>query len=107
MPGGAIVIPAGQLRSAAFRAAGHPLPPQMEGAGPCPTSGIPTHAMPSARLMSSPTLAPDDHDDDHTKEVMLKDHRGHLRPPAYLLIALVTALAAVLLLTVAMLIAPR
>ena len=51
-----------------------------------------------------PDLAPDD---DHTKEVMLKDHRGHLRPPAYLLIALVTALAAVLLLTVAMLIAPR
>ena len=38
---------------------------------------------------------------------MLKDHRGHLRPPAYLLIALVTALAAVLLLTVAMLIVPR
>jgi hypothetical protein len=59
--------------------------------------------MPSARLMSSPTWPPDD----HTKEVMLKDHRGHLRPPAYLLIALVTALAAVLLLTVAMLIAPR
>ena len=52
-------------------------------------------------------LTPDDHDDDHTKEVMLRDHRGHLRPPAYLLIALVTALAAVLLLTVAMLIAPR
>jgi hypothetical protein len=55
-----------------------------------------------------PNLAPDNHhDDDHTKEVTLKDHRGHLRPPAYLLIALVTALAAVLLLTVAMLIAPR
>jgi hypothetical protein len=54
-----------------------------------------------------PDLASDDHDDDHIKEVMLKDHRGHLRPPAYLLIALVTALAAVLLLTVAMLIAPR
>jgi hypothetical protein len=54
-----------------------------------------------------PDLAPDDHDDDHTKEVMLKDHRGHLRPPGYLLIALVTALAAVLLLTVAMVIAPR
>ena len=56
--------------------------------------------------MSSPTW-PRDHHDDHTKEMMLKDHRGHLRPPAYLLIALVTALAAVLLLTVAMLIAPR
>jgi hypothetical protein len=25
---------------------------------------------------------------------MLKDHRGHLRPPAYVLIALVIALAA-------------
>ena len=54
-----------------------------------------------------PDLTPDGHHDDHTKEVMLKDNRGHLRPPAYLLIALVTALAAVLLLTVAMLIARR
>jgi len=43
--------------------------------------------------------------DDHTEEVMLKDHRGHLRPPAYVLIALVIALAAVLLLTVVMLVA--
>ena len=47
-----------------------------------------------------------DHDE-HIEEVLGKDHRGHLRPPAYLLIALVTALAAVLLLTVAMMIAPR
>ena len=57
--------------------------------------------------MSSPTWPPTTTTDDHTKEVMLKDHPGHLRPPAYLLIALVTSLAAVLLLTVAMLIAPR
>jgi hypothetical protein len=56
---------------------------------------------------STPDEQPDLAPDDHTKEVMLKDHRGHLRPPAYLLIALVTALAAVLLLTVAMLIVPR
>jgi hypothetical protein len=43
---------------------------------------------------------------DHTKEVPLRDHRGRLRPPAYVLIALVIALAAVLLLTVAVLVAP-
>lgn len=36
---------------------------------------------------------------DYTKEVKLRDHRGHLRPPAYVLIALVVALAAILLLT--------
>ena len=42
----------------------------------------------------------------HTKEVMLRDHRGHLRPPPYLLIALVIALAVVMLLTGAMLVAP-
>lgn len=34
-----------------------------------------------------------DHDE-HAEEVLLKDHRGHLRPPAYVLIALVIALAA-------------
>ena len=37
---------------------------------------------------------------------MLKDHRGHLRPPAYVLIALVTALAAILVLFVGVLFAP-
>ena len=51
-----------------------------------------------------PDLAPDDHDD-HTKEVMLKDHRGHLRPPAYVLIALVIALAATTLAIVVALVA--
>ena len=38
---------------------------------------------------------------------MLKDHRGHLQPPAYVLIALVIALAAVTLLLIIMLIVPR
>jgi hypothetical protein len=45
--------------------------------------------------------------DDHPEEVMLKDHRGHLRPPAYVLIALVIALSAVMLLIVGVLVAPR
>jgi hypothetical protein len=45
--------------------------------------------------------------DEYTKEVRLKDHSGHLRPPAYLLIALVTALATVVLLTAVMLVLPR
>jgi hypothetical protein len=44
---------------------------------------------------------------DHPKEVRLKDHRGHLRPPAYLLIALVILLVAVLLLLVGVMLAPR
>ena len=42
---------------------------------------------------------------DHTKEVTLRDHRG-LRPPAYVLIALVIALAAILLLLAGVLFAP-
>jgi hypothetical protein len=44
--------------------------------------------------------------DDHAEEVMLRDHRGHLRPPAYVLIALVIALAAITLLIVGVLVAP-
>jgi hypothetical protein len=38
---------------------------------------------------------------------MLRDDRGRLRPPAYVLIALVIALAAILLLIVGVLVAPR
>ena len=48
--------------------------------------------------------APNGHND-HTKEVTLRDHRG-LRPPAYVLIALVIALVAILLLLVGVLFAP-
>jgi hypothetical protein len=43
---------------------------------------------------------------DHPKKVRLKDHRGHLRPPAYILIALVILLVAVLLLLVGVMLAP-
>jgi hypothetical protein len=42
----------------------------------------------------------------HTEEVRLKDHSGNLRLPAYVLIALATALATVLLLTAVLLILP-
>jgi hypothetical protein len=52
-----------------------------------------------------PDPAPSGHDDP-TREVVLKDHRGRLRPPAYVLIALVIALAAILLLIVAVLVGP-
>jgi hypothetical protein len=38
---------------------------------------------------------------------MLKDHHGRLRLPAYVLIALVIALAAILVLTIGVLVAPR
>jgi hypothetical protein len=43
---------------------------------------------------------------DHPRKVRLKDHRGHLRPPAYILIALVMLLVAVLLLLVGVMLAP-
>jgi len=43
---------------------------------------------------------------DHPKKVRLKDDRGHLRPPAYILIALVILLVAVLLLLVGVMLAP-
>ena len=46
-----------------------------------------------------PDPAPDGHDD-QTNEVRLKDDRGRLRLPAYVLIALGMALAAVLLVAV-------
>ena len=50
--------------------------------------------------------APSGHGDPRN-EVRLRDHRGRLRLPAYILIALVIALAAIVVLTVAVLIAPR
>jgi hypothetical protein len=53
-----------------------------------------------------PDKAPSSHDNDHTEEVLLRDHRGRLRPPADILIALVIALAAIFLLIVALLFAP-
>jgi hypothetical protein len=53
-----------------------------------------------------PAFSGHDDQDDHTEEVVLRDHRGHLRLPAYVLIALVIALAAIMLLTVALLVAP-
>jgi hypothetical protein len=44
--------------------------------------------------------------DPEVKEVKLKDHGGHLRPPAYILIALVIALVAILLLIAGVMLAP-
>jgi hypothetical protein len=43
---------------------------------------------------AQPNPAPSDHDD-HTREIRLKDDRGRLRLPAYVLIALGIALVAV------------
>ena len=40
------------------------------------------------------------------KEVRLKDRRGRLRPPAYILIALVIALGSILLLIAGVMLAP-
>jgi type VI protein secretion system component VasF len=52
-----------------------------------------------------PDSAPNGNND-HTKEVRLRDHRGRLRLPAYVLIALMIALVAILLLLVGVLFAP-
>ena len=44
-------------------------------------------------VLNGPGTKPDsapNGNNDHTKEVPLRDHRGRLRPPAYVLIALVT-----------------
>ena len=51
-----------------------------------------------------PEPAPSSHDDP-TQEIRLNDHRGRLRLPAYVLVSLVIALAAILVLTVALLVA--
>jgi hypothetical protein len=54
--------------------------------------------------VSSLSRPPAGHD---PKEVRLKDHRGRLRPPAYILIALVIALGSILLLIAGVMLAPR
>ena len=51
--------------------------------------------------------APASNGHDHPREVRLRDHRGRLRPPAYILLALVTALVATLLLIAGVMLAPR
>jgi hypothetical protein len=54
-----------------------------------------------SRPDTQPDSAPSDHDD-HA-EVRLKDDRGKLRLPAYVLIALVVAMAAIMISIVAVL----
>jgi hypothetical protein len=44
--------------------------------------------------------------DDQTHQIELRDSSGRLRPPAYILIALVIAAAAILLVTAGLLLAP-
>ena len=60
-------------------------------------------------IFNGPRKKPDsapNGNNDHTKEVPLRDHRGRLGSPAYVLIALVVALAAILLLITGVLFAP-
>jgi hypothetical protein len=52
-----------------------------------------------------PDPAPNDRED-HPKEVRLRNDRGRLRPPAYVLIALTIALVAVLLVIAGLLSTP-
>jgi hypothetical protein len=82
-----------------------PSPPPREEPGPCPTCGIPTPTTSSARLETSPTRPPNGQDD-QTNEVKLRDSSGRLRLPAYILIALVIAVAAILLVAAGLLLAP-
>lgn len=53
---------------------------------------------------AQPNLAPSDHHDDPTQEIRLKDDRGRLRLPAYVLIALGIALVAIAVAIVAVLV---
>jgi hypothetical protein len=50
-------------------------------------------------LVRSPDAARSDHDD-HSQEIRLKDDRGRFRLPAYVLIALGTALVAIAIVAV-------
>lgn len=54
-----------------------------------------------------PHPPPPSEPDDHTGEVKLKDHRGRLRLPAYILIAMTVVLATTMWLTVVLLAASR
>ena len=54
---------------------------------------------------TKPDPAPNGHHD-HTKEVPLRDHRGRLRPPAYVSIALMIASVAIVLMLAGVLFAP-
>jgi hypothetical protein len=53
-----------------------------------------------------PNPTPNDHDD-HPKQVRLRDDRGRLRPPTYVLIALAIAVVAVLLAIAVLLLGAR
>jgi hypothetical protein len=55
--------------------------------------------------VTSPTRPPNGQDD-QTNEVKLRDSSGRLRLPAYILIALVIAVAAILLVAAGLLLAP-
>lgn len=56
-------------------------------------------------LRDQPDPAPNGHHD-QTNEIKLRDPSGRLRLPAYILIALVIALAAILLVAAGLLLAP-
>ena len=74
---GAIVISAGRLRPAAFVPAGHHSRPQMEGAGPCPTSGTPTRD----NTFSGPDEKPDSAPNGRPRPHQGGDAQGPPRPP--------------------------
>jgi hypothetical protein len=80
------------------------IPPQMESE---PVHARPLGHQPGQHLRRSGKKpdSPPNGNDDHTKEVRRRDQRG-LRPPAYVLIALVIALVAILLLLAGVLFAP-
>ncbi|HXQ56487.1 MAG TPA: hypothetical protein VOA19_11885 [Actinomycetes bacterium] len=66
----------------------------------------PDNVFRTAEEESHPPPPPSD-PDDHTGEVKLKDHRGRLRLPAYILIAMLVVLVTTMWLTVVLLAASR
>jgi hypothetical protein len=98
--------PAGPTRRLAPPGHQLDLRPQMEGAGPCPDLWDPNSENGFSMPDTQPDPIPSGHDD-HAQQVWLKDDRGRLRLPAYVLIALVLALAAITVSIVAVLVGFR
>jgi len=71
------------------------------------SDGTPTPTASSGRSRRSPIRRLPSEPDDHTAEVKLKDQRGRLRLPAYILIAMTVVLATTMWLTVVLLAASR
>jgi hypothetical protein len=98
-----VIPPAGSDRSSSCRLAAPATHMGEEPVHARPLGHQPRHVF--GTPSQEPDPAPSGHDN-HAKEVVVKEHRGNLRPLAHILIALVTALATVVLLAAVLLVLP-